>query len=58
VAEYAPFWPSASGSEPGARPSWREALVVGSAGMRGAIHDAVLRRVERDLDLEELRMEA
>jgi hypothetical protein len=24
----------------------------------GAVHEAVLRRIERDLDLEELRMEA
>jgi CPA1 family monovalent cation:H+ antiporter len=37
VAEYAPFWPSASGGDAGVRPSWHEALVVGWAGMRGVV---------------------
>jgi CPA1 family monovalent cation:H+ antiporter len=37
VAEYAPLAPSTSGRDPDARPSWREALVVGWAGMRGVV---------------------
>jgi CPA1 family monovalent cation:H+ antiporter len=35
-----------------------ERSAVHELSERGAIHDDVLRRIERDLDLEELRMEA